>query len=148
LPGTTAVVITLCLPCTRTELWGPLNQVVLQTTIPREPASGLEPLHCSLRVIGHVLQGFARDCKSRISRRLSLLRLAECCTVLRSRWYQSGINVILVSPRQGCPHLAPFGPYRASGFAPKFNPAPELRAVARRRKTRRSYREYTPRLPR
>jgi hypothetical protein len=39
-----------------------------------------------------VLQGCAGDCKSRISRRLSLLRVAACCTVLRSRWYQSGIN--------------------------------------------------------
>jgi hypothetical protein len=46
----------------------------------------------SLRVIGHVLQGAAWDCKSSISRRLSLLRLAPCCTVLRSRWYQSGIK--------------------------------------------------------
>src|SRR5215208_2688948 len=47
---------------------------------------------CSLRVIGHVLQGVARDCKCRIFRRLSLLRVAACCTVLRSRWYQSGIR--------------------------------------------------------
>jgi hypothetical protein len=45
-----------------------------------------------LRVIGHVLQGFAEACKSRINKRLSLLRVALCCTVLRSRWYQSGIN--------------------------------------------------------
>jgi hypothetical protein len=46
----------------------------------------------SLRVIGQALQGFAGDCKSRIFRGVSFLRLAECCTVLRSRWYQSGIN--------------------------------------------------------
>ena len=58
----------------------------------REPTSGLEPLTCSLRVITQALQGFAQGCKSRISRRLSLLRVAACCTVLRSRWYQSGIN--------------------------------------------------------
>ena len=58
----------------------------------REPTSGLEPLTCSLRVIGQGLQGVAEACKSRISRRLPLLRVAECCTVLRSRWYQSGIN--------------------------------------------------------
>jgi hypothetical protein len=48
---------------------------------------------CSLRVIGHVLQGFALVCKSPIPKRLSLLGVAECCTVLRSRWYQSGINL-------------------------------------------------------
>src|SRR5215212_5978248 len=47
---------------------------------------------CSLRVITQVLQGLARACKFLISRRLSLLCLAACCTVLRSRWYQSGIN--------------------------------------------------------
>jgi hypothetical protein len=47
-----------------------------------------------LRVIGHVLQRFARACKSRISKRLSFLCLALRCTVLRSRWYQSGINFI------------------------------------------------------
>jgi hypothetical protein len=46
-----------------------------------------------LRVIGHVLQRFARACKSRISKRLSFLCLALRCTVLRSRWYQSGINI-------------------------------------------------------
>jgi hypothetical protein len=45
-----------------------------------------------LRVIGQALQGYARDCKLRISKRLSLLRFARCCTVLRSRWYQSGIR--------------------------------------------------------
>src|SRR5215213_10402264 len=47
---------------------------------------------CSLRVITQALQGFARACKSRIYRRLSVLRIAASCTVLRSRWYQSGIK--------------------------------------------------------
>jgi len=56
------------------------------------PTSGLEPLTCSLRVITQALQGFARGCKTRISRRLSLLRFAVYCTVLRSRWCQSGVN--------------------------------------------------------
>jgi hypothetical protein len=46
----------------------------------------------SLRVIGRVLLGLAGVCNSRISRAFSLLRLAPCCTVLRSRWYQSGIR--------------------------------------------------------
>jgi hypothetical protein len=47
---------------------------------------------CSLRVITHALQGCAGDCKCRIFRGVSFPYLAECCTVLRSRWYQSGIN--------------------------------------------------------
>src|SRR5215210_7374070 len=41
-----------------------------------------------LRVIGHVLQGLAQECKRRISKPFALLWLAQCCTVLRSRWYQ------------------------------------------------------------
>jgi hypothetical protein len=60
-----------------------------------EPTSGLEPLTCSLRVIHHALLGCAVACKSRIPRRLPLLWVAACCTVVRSRWYQSGINVTL-----------------------------------------------------
>ena len=36
--------------------------------------------------------GFAQDCHFGIDKRFSLLRLAACSTVLRSRWYQSGIN--------------------------------------------------------
>ena len=46
----------------------------------------------SLRVIGHVLQGLARGCNHRIYKPVSLLRFARSCTVLRSRWYQSGIR--------------------------------------------------------
>jgi hypothetical protein len=65
--------------------------------ISREPTSGLEPLTCSLRVIGHTLQGFAGGCKCRMFRGVSFPCLAECCTVLRSRWYQSGINITLLS---------------------------------------------------
>jgi hypothetical protein len=63
----------------------------------REPTSGLGPLSCSLRVITQALQGVAGGCKCRIFRGVSFLRLAECCTVLRSRWYQSGINIMLAS---------------------------------------------------
>jgi hypothetical protein len=51
----------------------------------------------SLRVITHALQGVAQVCKSRISKPISFLRLAGCCTVLRSRWYQSGINIALAA---------------------------------------------------
>src|SRR5215218_10813001 len=52
---------------------------------------------CSLRVITQALQGCAGGCKCRIYKRLSLLWLAGCCTVLRSRWYQSGIKIALYS---------------------------------------------------
>jgi hypothetical protein len=52
-----------------------------------------------LRVISQWLQGFARTCKSRISKPYSLLCLAECCTVLRSRWYQSGIDRDIAASR-------------------------------------------------
>jgi hypothetical protein len=64
----------------------------LQIGTKREPTSGLEPLTCSLRVISHVLQGFARSCKYPLSKGFSLLCLALCCSVLRSRWCQSGVN--------------------------------------------------------
>jgi hypothetical protein len=59
--------------------------------------SGLEPLTCSLRVCGQGLQGCAEVCKSRISKPVSIPRFAACCTALRCRWYQSGINITLVS---------------------------------------------------
>jgi hypothetical protein len=45
-----------------------------------------------LRVIHQALQELAGICKSRIFRRLPLLRVAVCCTVLRSRWCQSGVK--------------------------------------------------------
>jgi hypothetical protein len=62
-----------------------------------EPTSGLEPLACSLRVIGRALQGVAQGCKSRTSKPLSLLCLALCCTVLRSRWCQNGVTEMFMS---------------------------------------------------
>src|SRR5215207_5188726 len=66
-----------------------------------------------LRVITQALQGFAVPCKPRISRRLSLLWVAACCTVLRSRWYQSGINRGLASSQ-----------YRSLAHASDVRPAP------------------------
>ena len=45
-----------------------------------------------LRVISQALQGFARTCKSRISKPLSFPWFAAYCTVLRSRWCQSGVR--------------------------------------------------------
>jgi hypothetical protein len=38
------------------------------------------------------LERFARACESPISKLATFLYLAACCTVLRSRWCQSGIN--------------------------------------------------------
>jgi hypothetical protein len=43
-------------------------------------------------VIIHALQGVAEDCKCRISKPYSFLRLAVRCTVLHSRWCQSGVR--------------------------------------------------------
>jgi hypothetical protein len=57
----------------------------------RRAGSNRLPL-LQLRVIGHAWQGCAGGCKSPIPKRLSLLRVAACCTVLRSRWYQNGIR--------------------------------------------------------
>jgi hypothetical protein len=55
----------------------------------------------SLRVIGQWLQGVAGVCKYRISKPLSLLCIALCCTVLRSRWCQSGVKIALPSALYG-----------------------------------------------
>jgi hypothetical protein len=66
-----------------------------------EPTSGLEPLSYSLRVIIHTLQEVAGVCKTRISKGVSFLRLTLGRTVLRSRWYQSGINRG-IAPSQSC----------------------------------------------
>src|SRR5829696_5154071 len=68
----------------------------------REPTSGLEPLTCSLRVIHQALQGLARSCDFRISKAFPLLRVARRCTVLRSRWYQSGIKKSWISFPASC----------------------------------------------
>ena len=47
------------------------------------------------------LQGFAYACKSLISKGFSLRRFALGCTVLRSRWCQSGVR----SPWIACPRF-------------------------------------------
>src|SRR5918998_6648479 len=74
----------------------------------REPTSGLEPLSHSLRVITQALQGCAGGCKCRIFRGVSFPCLAACCTVLRCRWYQSGINTVLVATSdQKFPRVGP-----------------------------------------
>jgi hypothetical protein len=58
-------------------------------------------------VIPQVLQGLAQACKYRIPKPLSLLRFAACCTVLRSRWYQSGISPLRIRYTL-VPHLLNF----------------------------------------
>ena len=86
----------------------------------REPTSGLEPLTCSLRVISQALQGLARGCKTRISKPFSLLRFAPFCTVLRCRWYQSGIRIEVLRRRSllnwlhDYPSITPFSKRSAS----------------------------------
>ena len=45
-----------------------------------------------LRVITQALQRFVQGCKYPISKPVSFLCLAPCCTVLRSRWCQSGVK--------------------------------------------------------
>jgi hypothetical protein len=54
----------------------------------RTRTADLSSLHVNITE----LQGFARTCKAGIFRRLSFLRLALCCTVLRSRWCQSCVR--------------------------------------------------------
>ena len=46
----------------------------------------------SSRVMRQALQGFARACETRISKGVSILQAAVCCTVLGSRWCQSGVK--------------------------------------------------------
>src|SRR5215217_8512228 len=81
-----------------------------------------------LRVITQALQGCAGGCKHRIFRGVSFPRLAACCTVLRSRWYQSGINIALVStyPRRS-PDLS------SQSCRPSGLESPAQTAVAGRR---------------
>ena len=74
----------------------------------REPTNGLELPTSLLRVIIHALQGLAGGCKSPISKLVSCLWRAACCTVLRSRWYQIGINTVLVATSdQEFPRVGP-----------------------------------------
>jgi hypothetical protein len=51
----------------------------------------------SLRVIIQALLGIAQAYKYCISKPVSILSFAQCCTVLRSRWCQSGVNIALLS---------------------------------------------------
>ena len=70
-----------------------------------DPTSGLEPLTCPLRVSGQALRGFAGAWKTRIPKPISLPWLAACCTIVRSRGCQSGVNTVLESALHSRPHL-------------------------------------------
>src|SRR5215216_3397048 len=67
--------------------------------VPNKDVAG--PAYSSTQLPSTVLwsatQGCAGDCKSRTPKSFSLPWLALCCTVLSSRWCQSGVNSTLVS---------------------------------------------------
>jgi hypothetical protein len=75
-----------------------------------------------LRVITQALQGCAEACKCRIFRGVSFLRLAECCTVLRSRWYQSGINLTVVATSDQQFSRAGYATFVAMSLGPQHHP--------------------------
>jgi hypothetical protein len=72
-------------------------------------------------VINHALQGITEGCKPCIDKLVSFLCIAPCCTVLRSRWYQDGINITFVFAQQCRPR-------RRRSRAP---PLPRIRTIPR-----------------
>src|SRR5919112_2800306 len=74
---------------------------------------------CSLRVITQGLQSSAGDCKCRIFRGVTFLRLAECCTVLRSRWCQSGVRRLQTLNR-GLRVMGGYGAWKVTGRLSKL----------------------------
>ena len=60
----------------------------------------------SLRVMHQALQALAQGCKPRISKPIPLPSLARRCTVLHSRWCQSGVNIILIFAGHPRPSVA------------------------------------------
>src|SRR5918994_4522201 len=83
----------------------------------------------------------AGACKSRISRRLSALRIAACCTVLCSQWYQSGIKIALPSActdgdpkdrKHGLPHLYPLYEWACIQEQARVSRNPRIRRSVRR----------------
>jgi hypothetical protein len=85
----------------------------------------------SLRVINHVLQGFAEPCKFPLSKGIPFLCLAPCCTVLRSRWCQSGVKRTRVHfvQRSSVPILRPSSQrtQALSSYSPHSNPLPNCK---------------------
>jgi hypothetical protein len=61
---------------------------------------GLELLTCSLRVSDRVLRRVSGGCKTRIPKLISFPYLALYCTVLRSRWCQSGVSTPWITRRR------------------------------------------------
>ena len=76
-----------------------------------------------LRVITQALQGCAGGCKHRIFRGVSFPCLAACCTVLRSRWYQSGIRTSDSYSLTMGPMARPRTPVRLHSKRPAHAPA-------------------------
>jgi hypothetical protein len=81
-----------------------LRSSMLSVRLPnaRETTSGLEnrlPL-LQLRVTHQASQGFVQGCNSRIDKPHSFLLVALCCTVLRSRWCQSGVTSPCIAHRK------------------------------------------------
>src|SRR5215211_4597501 len=61
---------------------------------------GFEPPTRGLGIRGDVLHRIAESCEYCISKPFFLLRLAQYCRALRSRWCQSGLNCTASSPAQ------------------------------------------------
>jgi hypothetical protein len=78
-------------------LWeeGLLYEKLVLSVRSRRADSNRLPL-LQVRVIHQALQGVAQARKSRIDKGLYRLQFAARCTVLRSRWYQSGISPLLI----------------------------------------------------
>jgi len=74
----------LPIPCRSCEGFSHFEYLAYLWTIKRADERTRTTDLTSLGVITQALQGCAEACKSRIFRRLPLLRVAACCTVLRS----------------------------------------------------------------
>src|SRR5215211_3475794 len=92
----------LPIPCRSCEGFSHFEYLAYLWTIKRADERTRTTDLTSLGVITQALQGCAEACKSRIFRRLPLLRVAACCTVLRSRWCQRGVK------RPQCEHRSTF----------------------------------------
>src|SRR5215203_7052891 len=76
---------------------------------------GFEPPTRGLGIRGDVLHRIAESCESCISKPFFLLRLAQYCRTLRSRWCQSGLNCTASFPAQIKGRR--FGPFFSGAFS-------------------------------
>ena len=76
---------------------------------------GFEPPTRGLGIRGDVLHRIAESCESCISKPFFLLRLAQYCGTLRSRWRQSGLNCTASFPAQIKGRR--FGPFFSGAFS-------------------------------